>query len=92
MQLKHGGADKFLGVRRILAQISTNLPEKESKENDFHKKRLHFTGRIVFQSEAVQAPCLPKFHQNFPKFPFNCPKITKLMHDFQKKQFWVPFL
>ena len=29
-------------MRKIFAQISLNLPEKNSKENDLHKKRLHF--------------------------------------------------
>jgi len=34
------GAGKFLGVRTIFAQISTNLPEKNSKENDLQKNKL----------------------------------------------------
>jgi len=34
------GAGKVLWVRRIFAQISTNLPEKYSKENDLQKNKL----------------------------------------------------
>jgi len=36
------GAGKFFGVQRIFAQISPNLPEKNSRVNDLQKKRLHF--------------------------------------------------
>jgi len=36
------GAGKFLGVRGIFAQISPNLPEKYSKENDLQKQQLYF--------------------------------------------------
>ena len=41
-------AGKFLGVRRIFAQISPNLPEKHSKENDLQDKRLHFDFECYF--------------------------------------------
>ena len=34
------GAGKFLGVRTNFAQISTDLPEKYSKENDLQKSKL----------------------------------------------------
>jgi len=34
------GAGKFLRVRTIFALISTNLPEKFSKENDLQKNKL----------------------------------------------------
>jgi len=34
------GAGKYMGVRRIFAQISLNLPQKSFKENDLPKKRL----------------------------------------------------
>jgi len=47
------GADKFLGVRRFLAQISANLTEKESKENDLHKKTTASHWAHCFQIEAV---------------------------------------
>jgi len=40
-------------VRRILAQISANLPEKEFKENDFQKKTTAFHWAHCFQIEAV---------------------------------------
>jgi len=42
------GAGKFLGVRRIFAQISANLPEKISKENGLQKKCLHFHFSAIF--------------------------------------------
>jgi len=44
------GAGKVLGVRRIFAQISANLPEKNPKKKK--KQRMHFTGRI-FSSQGT---------------------------------------
>jgi len=78
------GANKFLGVRRNIAQISANLPEIKSKENDLQKQQ-HFTRRI-FQVKALQTPFLRKFHPSFPKLLLICPKTTKLKHDFQRKK------
>jgi len=68
-------AGKFLGVRRIFAQISPNMPEKYSEENDLPKKKqktnafLSMLGAF-FQIKALQAPFLPKFS-------LTCPKTTK---------------
>jgi len=56
------GAGKFLGGRRIFAQISANLSEKNPNKMT-SKKRLHFTGR-----KALQTPFLPKYHPSLPKF------------------------
>jgi len=65
------GAGKFLGMRRIFAQTSPNLPEKHSKENDF-KKRLQFM--------LVPASFLPKFYPNLPKFSLLClHKVNEIM-------------
>ena len=61
-------------MRKILAQISANLPDKESKENDLHKKRLHFTGRIVFKSRQLStifAQISPKLAQISLHLPEN---------------------
>jgi len=64
------GAGKFLGVRRIFAQITPNLPEKNSKENDLQKTTtFHFMLGVFFQIKALQAPSLSKFPPNLPKFP-----------------------
>jgi len=63
------GADKFLGVRRNFAQISPNLSEKSSKENDLKKTiASHFKLGAFFLFEALQAPFLPKFPQTCPDF------------------------
>ena len=72
------GAGKFLGVRRIFAQTSPHLPEKNSKENDLKKTiASHFKLGAFFQFEALQAPFLPKF-------PLTCLKRTKEKHDLKK--------
>jgi len=56
------GAGKFLGVWRIFAQISLNLPEKYSNENDLQKMTAFlFMLGVFFQMETRQAPFLPKF-------------------------------
>jgi len=55
------GAGKVLRVQRVLVQISASLSEKESKENDLHKKRLHLTGRIVFKSRQFRHNFCPNF-------------------------------
>ena len=72
------GAGKFLWVRRNFAQISPNLPEKNSKENDLKKTTAsHFKLGAFFQFEALQAPFLSKF-------PLTCLKRTKEKHDLKK--------
>jgi len=38
----------------------------------------------LFQMKALQAPFLPKFYQDLPKFPLTFPKRGKLKHDLQK--------
>jgi len=50
------GAGKFLRVRRIFTQISPNLPEKNSKENDLQK-------RNIFSQIS------PELAQIFPNLP-----------------------
>ena len=90
-----GGACKFLGVWRIFAQISPNLPEKNSKENDLQKNDYisSHVECICLNQSTIQAPLL-----NLPKSPLTCPKRTKQKHDLWKKKktsapwFWVPFL
>jgi len=65
------GAGKFLVVRRIFSQISPNLPENHTKENDLKKKQN--TTAFLFmlcafsQIKALQAPFLPKLHVTCPK-------------------------
>jgi len=56
------GAGKFLGVRRNFAQISPNLPEKNSKENDL-KKRLHLISSWahIFTSKHFKHHFCPNF-------------------------------
>jgi len=76
------GVSRFLGVRRIFAQISPNLPEKNSTENDLQKTTAcHFMCGAFFSIKALQAPFLPKFHPNLPKFLLTCPKRTEWKHD-----------
>jgi len=81
------GTGKFLRVRRIFAQISPNLPDKNSKENDRQKNWcISFHVGHIFQIKALQAPNLPKFPPNLSKFPLTCPKRTKWKHDHQKEK------
>jgi len=49
-------------VQKIFAQISPNLPENNSKENDLNKKTtaFHFPLSAFFQIKALQTPFLPK--------------------------------
>jgi len=67
LTLIYVGAGKFLGARRIFAQISPNLPEKTSKENAFQKKNdcisFHF-GRI-FSNQTTSSNIFAKL-SNFP--------------------------
>jgi len=82
------GAGKFLGVRRIFARISANLPEKNPKKMTSKKnKNDRISLGAFFPVKAPQAPFLPKFHPSLPKFLLTCPKTIKLKHDFQKNVF-----
>jgi len=82
------GAGKFLGVRRIFARISPNLPENNSEENDIQKNdciliHLHFVKTKHFK------------HHFLPKFSQTCPKKTLKRHDLQRNvgfhTFWPNF-
>jgi len=75
------GADKFLGVRRVFAQISANLPEKNPKKMT-SKKCISLGG--FSHVKALQASFLPKFYPSLPKFFLTCPKTTKFKYDLQK--------
>ena len=68
------GAGKFLGVRRVSAQICPNLPGKSSKEIDLQKKN----DCPFFKSMHFK-------HHFPPNFAQTCPKKGKLKHDHQKK-------
>ena len=72
-------------VRIILAQISANVPEKESKENDLHKKNDCISLGALFSNRGSLSTIFAQISSKLPQFPFNCPKTTKLMHDFRKK-------
>jgi len=83
-------------VRRISAQISPNLPKTNCKENDLQKLKKNYciSLGVFFQNKALQAPFLPKFHPNLPKFPLTSLKKTTLKLDLHKKSalsFRVPF-
>jgi len=56
-----GVEDKFWGVRKIFAQISPNLPEKNFKENDsiFSKEKLHIISCWAHLFEASFCPDSP---------------------------------
>jgi len=58
------GAGKLLGVQTIFAQISPNVPEKNSKENYLQKKgkRLHFIScwAHFFNVFALTSPKFPQ--------------------------------
>ena len=66
---------QILRGAKDFAQISRNMPEKNSIGNDL-KKWLHFIAfwAHFFEIIALQAPFLPKFPPNLPKFLLNCPK------------------
>jgi len=58
------GADKFLGMRRIFAQISANLPEK----NDLQKNdRVSLVTRHFWTIFAQTAPKLAQISPNSPE-------------------------
>jgi len=63
------GVSKFLGVRRIFAQISPNLPEKTLQKMT-SKKRLHVISCVVhfFQSRHFKHRFCPNFTQTCPNF------------------------
>jgi len=61
------GAGKLEGVRRIFAQISPNLPETYSKENDLQKNdciSVH-VGR-VFSNQSTSSTIFDQTCSNFP--------------------------
>jgi len=72
------GAGKFLGLRRIFAQIPQISPKNTPKKMTSKKMAAFlFTLAAFFQITALQAPFLPKFSTNLPKFPLTYPKSTK---------------
>jgi len=72
-------AGKFLGVRRIFAQISPNLPEKHSKENDLQDKRLHFDFECYFCKIKAHTAILRRYSHILPKFPhIFCPDFHQI--------------
>ena len=70
-------------MRRNFAQISLNLPEKNSKENDLKKKRLHFFSCWVnlFKSKH-NSSTIVELTQISP----NLPEKNKIKHGLQKKK------
>jgi len=66
------GTGKFLRVRRIFAQISPNLPDKNSKENDLQKNwciscGAHFSNQSTSSTKFAQIS--PKLVQISPNLP-----------------------
>jgi len=49
------GAGKFLGVRRVSAQICPNLPGKSSKEIDLQKKTI-----ALFSNQCTSSTIFPQ--------------------------------
>jgi len=64
------GAGKFLGVLKIFAQISPNLPEKYSKENYLQKikktMRFFHVGRI-FSNQNTSSTICAQISPNLPE-------------------------
>jgi len=84
------GADKFLGVRRVLARISTSLHEKSSKENDLQKNKKTTAFLLIgafFKSKHTSSTInhlCPNFSK-LPKFPLACRKQQKAWPQKRKK-------
>jgi len=61
------GAGKFLGVRRIFAQISPNLSEKYSKENDLQKNDcISFHVGRIFSYRSTSNTIFTQISANLP--------------------------
>ena len=80
------GASKFLGVRRILAQISVNLPENSPKKITSKKKNktTAFHWAHFFKSRHFKHHFCHILTQTCPQFLLTCPKGTKLQHALEK--------
>jgi len=67
------GAGKFLGMRRMFAQISPNLPEKNSKKKRSSKKTaFHFILGDFFSNHAHQTHPPPTLlAKRWQRVPFN---------------------
>ena len=62
------GAGKFLGVRRNFAQISPNLPEKNSKENDLKKTiASHLKMCAFFSNRSTSSTIFAQISLNLPE-------------------------
>jgi len=62
------GVGKFLGVRRIFAQISPNLPENYSKQNYLQKNDCisFYVGRI-FSNQSTSSTIFAQISPNLPE-------------------------
>jgi len=73
------GAGKFLGVRRIFAQISPNLPKKYSKKMTSKQKRLHFDLKCYFCKIKAHTAVLRRYSHILLKFPhIFCPDFHQI--------------
>jgi len=75
-------AGKFLGVQRIFAQISPNLPEKTPKQMTWKKKQKRLDFILFWGHFSNESTLSTIFAQIFP----NLPDKNEKNHDLQNKK------